>query len=339
VKTKNILFFALAVATLFSLSFAVNSITPFRGFVISLPPEVSIQPGETLTVNGGITNIGFYWEHNFTLTYSGLPSDYNVTITPNHWDDLMTIRAWNEVNGTYKVPVPFNISITANALASGVYAVNITGQEHQTWRETSNSTVFILRVGNATGNVTTVTQGTISISEIVVPETVKEFQPFNVSFNIVNNGDKNQTVNVSLKGPADWTITAAQSFVVAANSSVPAVFSVIPTSSAGNLAVMLQYPYQQTVLNITKAGPYLIPTTTETQTAPIFSATGLFSFIQQNTVLSIIIVLVVAILIWYFASTYSFYSKRKKPEEMKRQIETVPKVIDTSLQDEAIETQ
>jgi len=338
VKSKNILFFALVAATLFSLSFAVNSITPFRGFVIQLPQEVDVQPGQNVVVNGGVLNIGFYWEHNFTLTYSGLPSDFNVTITPNYWENLMTIRAWDNVNGTYRVPVPFNVSVTAPDSATGVYAVNITGQEHSSYKQTSNSTVFILRVGNATGNVTTAVSGTISISDILVPETVNEFVPFNVSFNVVNNGDENQSVNVSLNGPSDWTVTAPQNFTVPVNGSVPIVFSVIPTSTAGNLAVMLQYPYQQTILNITKAGPYLVPTTPQAPSAPQFSLTGLTAFVQQNTVLSIIIVLVVAILIWYFVSTYSFYSKRKKPEEMKKQIDVMPKTIETTSEDDVIET-
>lgn len=323
--------------TIFSISYVANSLTPFRGFVIFLPNEVDVQPGQTVIVNGSIMNTGFYWEHNFNLTYSGVPSTYNVTFTPNYWEDMMTIRAWDPVNGVYKVPVPFNITIKLPSDGVGVYAFNVTGQEFQSSRYVHNTTVFVLRVGGALGNATNVTQAqaVISISQIIVPESVEEFKPFNITFDVVNSGTDNQTVNITLQGPSDWTLTAPQTMSVPGNSSVPVVFSAIPTSNAGNLAVVLTYPYQQTVLNITKAGPYLVPSAGAV-VGPQFTTTGLISFIQQNTVLTIIIAIVILILIWYFASTYNFYSKRKKPEEMKKQIETQPKVIDTSSQDEAI---
>lgn len=352
-KTKNILFFALAVATLVTFSLVVSSVapytvtpfspTPFRAFVINLPEQVDVQPGQMITVNGSILNIGLYWEHNFNLTASGLTSDFNVSIEPNFWENLMTIRAWDPVNGVYKVPVPFNITISVPQDATGAYAVNITGQEHQSWKMITNSSVFILRVGgNATAITPVSTAGIISVTNIIVPESVKEFVPFNVSFNLVNSGGENQTVNVSLTAPADWTITAPQSLEVPAKGLVPVVFSAIPTSTAGNLAIVLNYPYEATVINVTQAGPYLVPVTNETAPSG-FSTTALVSFVQQNTVLTIIIAVVVLILIWYFASTYQFYTKRKKPEEMKKQIElpaaTVKKTIETSSQDEAIETQ
>jgi len=331
VKTKNILFFVIVALTLFSLAYVVNSITPFRGFVMTLPDQVNAQPGDTLVVSGSLMNIGFYWLHNFNLTYSGLPSDFAVNFTPQYWEHLMTIRAWDPVNGTYKVPIPFNITIKIPATASGAYAINVTGQEFQSWKMIGNSSVFVLKVG---GNATSVaTQGTISISELLVPETIEELQPFNVTFNLVNSGTENQTANISLQAPADWTVTAKQSLQVPANGSAPVVFTIIPTASAGNLAVVLEYPYQQTILNVTKAGPYLIPTTVSAINLP----SGLISFAQENTVLTIIIAIVVLILVWYVASTYSFYSKRKKPEEMKKQIETAPKMIETTSQDEAIQ--
>lgn len=342
-KTKNILFIAIVVTAIFSFSFAVNSITPFRGFVINVPSEVDVQPGQTVTVNGSVQNIGLYWEHNFTVTLSGLSTDFQINITPNYWPDMMTIRAWNPVQGLYKVPVPFNMTIVIPDTASGVYAVNVTGQEHQSWRSMSNSSIFILKVGGNATNATPIsTAGVISISDLIVPDSIEEFKPFNVTFNLLNSGNTNQTVNISLQAPSDWTITAKQSLLVLANGSTPVIFSAIPTSTAGNLAVVLEYPYQQTVINVTKSGPYLIPTTTATLGAPAFSTTALLTFVQQNSVLTIIIAVVILILIWYFFSTYSFYSKRKEPEEMKKQIETpeeiktMPKLIETSPQDEAI---
>lgn len=341
-KTKNILFAALIVATLFSFSFVVSSITPYYGIVINLPIQIDAQPGQTVMVNGTITNIGTYFQHEFTLTSSGVPSDFNVTLEPNYWAVLPVIRAWDPVNGLYRTGVPFNLTIVIPQSASGTYAVNITGQDHVSWRKPFNSTVFVLRVGGNITNVTSIqSEGTVSVSQIVVPETITQFVPFNVSFDVVNSGNENQTVNISLSAPSDWTITAAQSVSVRANSSLPLVFSVIPSASAGNLAVLLNYPYEATVINVTKAGPYLIPTS---ESAGGISTTSFVTFVQQNTVLAIIIAIVVIILIWYFASTYSFYSKRKKPEEMKKQIDTTPaetikKTIDTSSQDEAITDQ
>jgi cell division protein FtsL len=339
VKTKNLLFFAIVALALFSFTYAANSITPFRGFVMTLPDQINAQPGDTIIVNGSLMNIGYYWLHDFNLTYSGLPTDFQVSFTPQHWESLMTIRAWDPVNGLYKVPVPFNMTIKIPATAAGAYAINITGQEFQSWKQIQNSSVFVLKVGGV-ANVTPVSvQGTISVSELIVPETIQEFQPFNVTFNLVNSGDKSQTANISLQAPADWTVTAQQSVDVPANNSVPIVFTVIPTATSGNLAVVLEYPYQQTILNITKAGPYLIPSTNETQVSQVLPS-GLISFIQENTVLTIIIAIVVLILIWYFVSTYSFYSKRKKPEQMKKQVETEkianPEKIETISQEEAI---
>ena len=336
-KTKNILFFVIVLTTLFSLSYIANSYTPFRGFILTVPDQVDAQAGQEIVVNGSLLNIGFYWLHNFNLTYSGLPTDFQVNFTPQYWEHLMTIRAWDPVNGTYKVPVPFNMTIKIPSTATGAYAINVTGQEFQTWKQIHNSSVFVLRiVGTISGNVTPVAiQGTISISELIVPETIQELQPFNVSFNLVNSGDKVQTANISLQAPADWTVTAEQSVDVPANTSVPVIFTVIPTATSGNLAVVLKYPYQQTVINITKAGPYLIPSTNETQVSQLLPS-GLISFVQENSVLAIIIVIVIVILAWYFASTYSFYTKRKKPEEMKKQIES-PEKIETISQEEAIQ--
>jgi hypothetical protein len=342
VKTKNILFLAAIFAAALSLSYVATSITPYRGFIVNLPSEIDASPGQTVVINGSILNIGSYWEHEFNLTSNGLPSSYSVMFTPEYWQDMMTIRAWDPVNGVYKVPVPFNITIVIPSDAvSGVYAFNVTGQEFQSARYVHNSSIAILKVAGAAGTPTnaTQTQGVISISQIIVPETVEGFKPFNVSFDVVNSGTDSQNVNISLQGPSDWTLTAPQSVLVPAGGSVPLVFSAIPTSTAGSLAVVLTYPYQQTILNITKSGPYLVPTSGATTSVPSqFSMTGLVSFVQQNAVITIIIVIVVLILIWYFISTYSFYSKRKKPEEMKKkdESETKTKAIDTSPQDEAI---
>lgn len=332
-KTKNILFFAIVALTLFSFSYVANSITPFRGFIMALPDQINAQPGDTVVVNGSLLNIGYYWLHDFNLTYNGLPSDFQVNFTPSYWESLMTIRAWDPVNGLYKVPVPFNMTIKIPATASGAYAINITGQEFQSWKQIQNSSVFVLKVG---GNATPVSaQGTISVSQLIVPESIEEFQPFNVTFNLVNSGNQNQTANVSLQAPADWTVTAQQSVQVPVNNSVPVVFTVIPTATSGNLAVVLEYPYQQTIINVTQAGPYLVPVT-PSAALPSGLPSGLLSFVQENTVLTIIIAIVVLILIWYFVSTYTFYSKRKKPEQMKKQVETVPKTIETTSQEEAI---
>jgi preprotein translocase subunit YajC len=334
VKTKNILFFALIVVTLFSFSYVANSYTPIWAFKIVTPHTVSVQPGQQVTFTAGILNLGVYWLHEFNLSSSGLPSDFQVEISPNYFETVRIVRDWNYTYGGGRIPEPFNITIKVPDTASGAYSVNITGQEFRSYRKIANSTGFILLVGGNVTNVTAV-QGVISITDLIVPETIEEFKAFNVTFSLVNSGDQDQNVNISLQAPSDWTVTAGQSISVPANNSVPVVFSIIPTATSGNLAVVLGYPYQQTVLNLTKAGPYLVPSTNET-VAPVLLPSGLMTFVQENTVLTIIIAIVILILIWYFVSTYSFYQKRKKPEEMKKQIDTTPKVINTSSQDEAI---
>lgn len=146
-KAKNILFLAVVLGTIFSLSYIAYSITPFRGFIMNLPSEIDVSPGQTVIINGSVLNIGFYWEHQFNLSSSGIPSSYNVTFTPQYWDDMMTIRAWDPVNGLYKVPVPFNVTIIVPSDAvSGVYAFNVTGQEFQSSRYVHNTSIAILKV-------------------------------------------------------------------------------------------------------------------------------------------------------------------------------------------------
>jgi hypothetical protein len=299
-----------------SLAYVVQAPRPYRGFSIGMPEMVEAGPGELVTINGTILNFGYYWLHNFNLTASGLPEDYIVTFSPNWFEHVRVLRDWNPEQGLYLVPENFTMSIQVPENATGVFTVNVTGQEFTSWRQLSNSTTFIFRVS---------TPPKLSISNIVVPETVTEFKEFSISFSVRNDGLADQHVTLSVSAPADWIVAPEQSLTVNASSSADVSFALTPTNTSGEISVLLEYPYKAQVLNITKVGPMLVPT------APgIITPTGLIVWFEQQLktmppwiiVVAVVFLIIIVWNMYKILRSYRFKFVRKKPEEMKKQIES-----------------
>lgn len=249
---------------------AVNSSMTSYSFEIITPAEVSAQPGTHVTVDCGVLVTGMYWLHNFDITISDL--GYNYTVTPAHFQDVRILREWNPTAGVYRVPDNFTVGIDVPAGASGVYMVTLTGTEHQSWRQVTNSTYFVLRVGAAAQNATA---PQLTISDILVPETVKEFEPFNLTFKIDNNAAVATAATVTVALPKEWqTDAASKTFTVPASDSVLGAFRIVPTTTAGSVSLMIEYPFKNQIINFTKVGPYLVPGENATTTTVASNQTG-----------------------------------------------------------------
>jgi hypothetical protein len=285
---------------------------PWRVFVIQVPGEVSGSPGETVTINAGILNKGMWWLHNFNLSLSGLPAGYEYTFNPQHWDDLPILRAWDPVNGLYIVPSNFTLTIKIPENAVGSQLVTITGQEFMSWKQFSNSTQFILKA---------LSIPSFELTDIVIPETVKEGQPFNITMRAKNSGSTSGKIDVTVKMPADWNVTEkTKSLIINASSSSPVVFTITPTNTSGQVTIYAEYPYKATVVNITKVGPVLMPVREEVPSGVTLPTFGRVTDVLRGVspvVIGVIVVLVIIIL-WNVWSIYRDYKTRKKPEEMKK---------------------
>lgn len=333
-KLKTLFLISLVAIACLSLATFVQAPRPFRGFSMSIQPDlIEAMPGDSVTVNGSIFNFGMYWISDLNLTAKGLPDDFNVEIVPQHFDQLKIIREWNPIQGLYRVPETFLIKIQVPANAAGVFAVNVIGQEYQSWKKLSNSTSFVLRITSTPK---------ISISDIQVPEKVVEFQSFNISFTVNNEGVTDQSVTLTIDAPEDWNVSPdVLTSTVKTNSSEKFQFGITPTNTSGEISAVLEYPFKQTIMNMTKRGPYLIPTTPEIPTIEVPTglstwASSTVAFAQENPIVVIVSIVVIAIIVWYFASTYRFYLRRKKPEEVKKetkkQIELPATEVTSTLQ-------
>ena len=307
---------ALTAALLIVLVMLVKTATaprPFRSFVLGMPEIVEAAPGETVAIEGTILNTGWFWLHNFNLTAEGLPENYEVTFEPSWFEHVRILREWNEVQGLYKVPEKFVMKIKIPATSAGVFPVTVKGQEFQSWRLVSNTTVFMFRVTSPPK---------LALTDIVVPEQVVVNETFNISFEVKNEGLLAQLVNITIVAPQGWSVEPSeQSFTVEPNKSQPVIFGIIPTNTSGDISVFMEYPYKSQLFNITKSGPYLIPFAEE-------RITGLAVLINQLKGLPIAIILVAIALLaiiawnaWKIAQHYKFKISRKRPEEFKKAIE------------------
>jgi len=352
VLISAIVFLAVAAAVLPALS---NSARTFYSFELRVPDEVVAQPGTEVTVDGGVLVTGMYWMHDFDIKIDGLPYEY--TITPAHLEDVRILRDWNPVDGVFRVPENFTLKIKLPANASGAHIVSINGTEHRSFRQVSNSTYFVLKVGaaaqNATQNATQTHQ--LGISDILVPEMIKEFEPFTMSFKIDNNVPVKTAAIVSLQIPKDWQADAtSKTFSVEAGDSTIGSFRIVPTTSAGTISLFVEYPLKDKVINFTKVGPYLVPgekvkpsTTTTNPSVEQPSAGGFLGIIggafsalsgfvgsalgsvgtQYDSYLTPItigiIVILVIVIIWLLGGIFKIVQSgdRGEPEKMKSQID------------------
>jgi len=328
VKLKTLFLISLVAIVCLSFATFVQAPKPFRAFRMEVEPMlVEALPGELVTINGSIYNMGYFWIHDFNISVTGFPENYKVSVAPDYFSNVRTLREWSSEKGLYYVPERFFIVVEVPSDASGIYTVTATGQEFQSMKKVSNSTSFMFRVSAAPK---------VSITDINVPERVVEFEPFNISFAVSNEGASDQSVTLAMLVPEDWNVTPDfRAATIRPNFSETFEFTIIPTSTSGQISAVLKYPIKQTIMNITKAGPYLIPTMPSI--IPIEIPTdlsawldGLVVFVQENTIVALVIVVAIGIVLWYFVSTYKFYSRRKKPEEIKKQIEiSTPDIIST----------
>jgi hypothetical protein len=285
---------------------------PWRGIVIGLPAEVEAGPGENVTINGTILNIGWYWLHDFNISVQGLPENYEVKVTPEWFEHLRILREWTPEKGVYLVPEVFTIEIKVPEDSVGVFLVNVTGKEWRSWRRFENSTNFILKVS---------APPKIVLSDIFVPENVTEFEPFNISLNVKNEGVGDQSVTLKTIAPEDWSVEPAeQKLIVKANSSEPVVFTLTPTNTSGEISIFMEYPYRKEILNMTKAGPFIVPSVVPAPGIELPTAlVSALDFIRANLVVSVIALILVVIIfwnLWQIAKHYKFKKVRGKPEEM-----------------------
>lgn len=290
-----------------TISFSVRS--TWRQFLLTVPSEVSGYPGDTITIDGEVFNFGWWWLHDFNLTLSGLPENYEYEFNPQHWDHLMIIRVWDSENGTYKVPEKFTLTIKIPEGAAGEYTVNITGQEFMSWQKSSNSTTFALKVTSLAN---------FTVTNLVIPQTATEGEPFDISMNVNNIGQSAGAIDVSVKIPSDWTAEEERkSLTIDANSSQNVVFTITPTKTSGQIQVFALYPYMKEIVNITKVGNMLIPK--EKATATTVPQTGLEALVEQidgyTPIVAGVAVLVVVLVAWKIASNVKFRVVKGKEEK------------------------
>ncbi|MFH8087021.1 MAG: hypothetical protein QW609_04345 [Candidatus Aenigmatarchaeota archaeon] len=285
---------------------------PFRGFVISLPEEVEASPGETVTINGTILNTGLYWLRNFNISVKGLPEGFEVKVIPEKFEAVRILRGWDPEKGVYRIPEKFWIEIKIPEGKTGAFLVNVTGKEWWSWKKVENSTLFVLKVSSVPR---------LSISEIEVPEKVVEFKPFNISFEVRNEGLTNQSVKLKVIAPEDWEVEpASQDLIVKANSSEPVIFTLTPTNKSGEISIFMEYPYRKEILNLTKIGPMIVPIKEEVGKIEMPTAlVALAEFVRANPVVTIIAIILLIIIfwnVWQIVKQVSFKRARKKPEEI-----------------------
>jgi hypothetical protein len=331
-KSRVLITFAALVSILLLTSTISISYAPrlWRSFRIEVPTEITASPGETLTINGSIYNTGLWWLHEFNLTVSGV--DYDYFVVPSKFDNLRILRGWDSDRGIYILPESFVLTIKIPEDVIGVKFVTITGQEFQSWKQVSNSTTFVLKILPPPTK--------FSITDLVIPENVTEFQPFDISFVVNNEGSAKGTITISVNASEDWNISEKTKTVeVDANSSSKVVLTITPTKSTGIISIFAEYPYNQDIIHITKVGPLLIPmpksTTTTTVVKPLLPSQvvlPVFGTIPINrvTILLGIAAIVILIILWKILSMYQFKVKRGKPEEMKKQIEPAHVETDNS---------
>jgi len=298
----------------------------YRSFRIEVPTEVVASPGDTITINGSIYNTGLWWLHDFNLTLSGF--DYDYFVVPSHFDNLRILRGWDSDTGVYIMPETFILTIKIPEDATGPSFVTIKGQEFQSWKLVSNTTTFVLKVGSSAGGST---QTKFSITDLVIPENVTEFKPFNISFTANNEGSAAGNITITTSASEDWTISEkVMALTLGANSSKKVDLTITPTNSSGIISISAEYPYNQTIIHITKVGNMLIPMSPTTPTTqpnkpllPSYVVLPYFNVavpLNRITLLIVIIVIVVLAILWKVLSMYQFKVSRGKPEEMKKQI-------------------
>jgi len=325
-KGKTFLILAFTLISL--LTFASFSSAPRKlySFQIILPEIVEGRPGETVVVKGGILNTGLYWLKMFNITLSGLPYEYEIE--PSFFEYVRILREWSPEKGVYRVPVNFTIKIKLPQNALGAHLVNVTGIEGS-WRKVSASSVFILRV---LANITVAPN--VTVSELMLPESIRANETFNLTFKINNFEPIDLRINASVFVPEGWEVEKTKTVLVRANSSEKVSFRVTPSTTSGNVNVYLEYPYGVQTFNLTKYGAFLIPETEipkveEAKEVPIVGKV-VEAIKGISPIILAIIILLLAIIFWNLVKIYHFYRKRRKPEKFEKEKKKTESQIQSS---------
>ena len=319
-RFKVVLTTVLLVLT-FTLLFVQYSIskTPYKGFIFTdMPKEITANPGDTIEIKAGLLNIGWWWLHNFNLTLTGLPEDYEYNITPQYFDHFRILRAWNPTDGLYRVPENFTLTIKIPETGFGLHLLNLTGQEFFSWRKVGNSTLFLLKV---------ISLPNFTISDMIIPEIVRENEPFTINFTVNNGGVGSGAISILIEAPEDWDVSErTKTVTLDANTSTPVEISITPTNTSGTISIYADYMQRENVINITKTGPYLVPLGVGEE--PVAAPTGLTAFVDFVLGLGPIVIgiglVLLVIIVWNVWGIYKGFKERKKPEEMKKQVEPSP---------------
>jgi hypothetical protein len=325
-KRISMIFALFAVMILAAVPLATKSRTAFYSFEIKLPDEVQATPGQDVTIEGGVLVSGMFWLHDFNLTATGIPYEY--TISPNWFESVRILRSWNPVDGLFKTPDKFNITIHVPESAYGSYIVLVTGQEHRSYSQVQNSSYFVLNVGGAV-------EPQIEISDILVPETIDVNEPFTMTFTVSNKAPIDSATTISAILPEGWKADATSKTIsIKAGESSSEKFIIVPTTSAGTVSLLVEYPFKNHVVNFTKEGPYLVPggeaQGNETQSESIFSIIGNFVMSVKDyaegslsPVLIGLIVVLLIIIAWLSLGIYRTLSSKEgsgkdEPEKMEK---------------------
>ncbi len=327
-KTNKSVLLIFLVFGLLVLPFLAQSRMTFYSFEIIVPDEVNANPGDTVVVDGEILVTGMYWLHMFDMTVEGLPYDYEIE--PDWEEHVRILREWNPEQGVYRVPETFKMTIDIPEDAIGAHLVTITGQEHHSFREISNETYFVLAIGGAP------TQVNLSVSDILVPEMIDEYEPFNLTFKIDNEGALDIAATISVLMPEEWQVDeSSQTMQIEGDSSVLGTFEIIPTTTAGEVSILVEYPFKGEIVNFTKAGPYIEPgaeVTPESKPfyAPLSELVGqmvkMFESIGGDYTIPIIIgtiMVLLMVIFWILSGMFKFVRAKgaAEPETME-QVET-----------------
>ncbi len=307
-KKKEILMLAvISLVFLSSIAFSSKFIIR-RAFKIEFPSYVEAKPGDSLLIEGNVTNIGTVWLRKITINVTGLP--FNYSIYPGYMEVLPIRWKWSPENGLERVPRSLNIVVNIpKNVSEGNYTVTIKLQEHLTALKVYNYTTFTLSVKNPhsikSSKKLVNKQPKIKITSLSLPDEVITNKPFLLNLTLENKGGKgNASVSVIL--PHDWVVdNSTKEIIMGQNSTALVVFNITPGRENGNVTLVIMYDGQRDVITFYRSGKYLLPVESVKETS--------------HSSFSWIIIASLALLIAIFAVFFKVVKiniQRKKPEEI-----------------------
>ncbi|MEM7825487.1 MAG: CARDB domain-containing protein [Candidatus Aenigmatarchaeota archaeon] len=297
------LIFALITCLIISQSFIeLSSSIPVtrRKLIITLPLEVEGFSGEEVIVSGKIYSKGT-WMRKVFVYVEGLPFVY--TIEPNYFDAI----ALNKPS-EFKI----KIKIPDNLEEEKVYLVTVKAQETYTAYAVEGKSTFKLKAKP---------KAEFSLSRILYPQEIIQNQSFSLNVTVENSGNKEEVANIFLKVPEGWNYEdGITSVKLKPGEASTLSFNITPSNTTGSVSVIIQYPYKDSILNVTKLGPILSPISPEVKKPEeAETITDYLATIQEiSPILKILSILFLAIIIWNVYSMYKTSSVRKKEETMKK---------------------